>query len=178
MASITSLPATKTGSKAANLWRGIASTTTSASRTASAAHRGSAPGTSTSVIRAMFSGSPEVAIATGKPASTATRAITGPEWPAPSTAILGNRSETAGICTCNNFTLSAVGPNEAWSTMRPPTMATPEYDVLIVGARVAGATVAARLAQQGRQVLLVDRDEFPSDTISTHALAFNAVDSL
>jgi len=27
-------------------------------------------------------------------------------------------------------------------------------------------------------VLLVDRDKFPSDTISTHALAFNAVDSL
>ena len=57
-------------------------------------------------------------------------------------------------------------------------MATPEYDALIVGARVAGATVAARLAEQGRKVLLVDRDEFPSDTISTHALAFNAVESL
>ena len=57
-------------------------------------------------------------------------------------------------------------------------MATPEYDALIVGARVAGATVAARLAQQGRKVLLVDRDQFPSDTLSTHALAFNAVDSL
>jgi flavin-dependent dehydrogenase len=55
---------------------------------------------------------------------------------------------------------------------------TPEYDVLIVGARVAGATVAARLAEQGRKVLLVDRDEFPSDTISTHAIGFNAVDSL
>ncbi len=62
--------------------------------------------------------------------------------------------------------------------MRPPTLATPEYDALIVGARVAGATVAARLAERGRKVLLVDRDEFPSDTISTHAIAFNAVDSL
>lgn len=61
--------------------------------------------------------------------------------------------------------------------MRAP-MATPEYDALVVGARVAGATVAARLAEQGRKVLLVDRDEFPSDTLSTHALAFNAVDSL
>jgi len=57
-------------------------------------------------------------------------------------------------------------------------MATPEYDALVVGARVAGATVAARLADQGRKVLLVDRDEFPSDTISTHALGFNAVESL
>jgi len=60
----------------------------------------------------------------------------------------------------------------------PANNGTPEYDALIVGARVAGATVAARLAQQGRKVLLVDRDEFPSDTISTHAIAFNAVDSL
>jgi flavin-dependent dehydrogenase len=57
-------------------------------------------------------------------------------------------------------------------------MPTPEYDAVIVGARVAGATVAARLAEQGRKVLLVDRDEFPSDTISTHGLGFNAVDSL
>jgi flavin-dependent dehydrogenase len=57
-------------------------------------------------------------------------------------------------------------------------MSTPEYDALIVGARVAGATVAARLAEQGRKVLLVDRDEFPSDTISTHAIGFNAVESL
>jgi flavin-dependent dehydrogenase len=57
-------------------------------------------------------------------------------------------------------------------------MATPEYDALIVGGRVAGATVAARLAEQGRKVLVVDRDKFPSDTLSTHALGFNAVDSL
>lgn len=55
---------------------------------------------------------------------------------------------------------------------------TPEYDVLIVGARVAGTSLAIRLAQQGRKVLLVDRDSFPSDTISTHALAFPAVESL
>jgi flavin-dependent dehydrogenase len=57
-------------------------------------------------------------------------------------------------------------------------MASLEYDALIVGARVAGATLATRLAQQGRRVLVVDRDQFPSDTLSTHALAFNAVDSL
>jgi flavin-dependent dehydrogenase len=55
---------------------------------------------------------------------------------------------------------------------------TPEYDVLIVGARVAGASLAVRLGQQGRKVLVVDRDSFPSDTISTHALAFPAVESL
>ncbi|GAC1510564.1 MAG: NAD(P)/FAD-dependent oxidoreductase [Candidatus Dormibacteraceae bacterium] len=62
--------------------------------------------------------------------------------------------------------------------MRPPAVATPEYDALIVGARVAGATVAAKLAEQGRKVLLLDRDDFPSDTISTHFVAFNVVESL
>jgi len=43
-----------------------------------------------------------------------------------------------------------------------------EYDVLIVGARVAGATLAALLGDAGRRVLLVDRARFPSSTLSTH----------
>lgn len=43
-----------------------------------------------------------------------------------------------------------------------------EYDVLIIGARAAGASLAGLLARQGRSVLLVDRDSFPSDTMSTH----------
>jgi flavin-dependent dehydrogenase len=55
---------------------------------------------------------------------------------------------------------------------------TPEYDALIVGARVAGSSLAIRLARQGRSVVVVDRDSFPSDTISTHFLAFYAVESL
>lgn len=42
------------------------------------------------------------------------------------------------------------------------------YDVLIVGARAAGASLGLLLARQGRRVLMVDRDEFPSDTMSTH----------
>ncbi len=53
-----------------------------------------------------------------------------------------------------------------------------DCDVLIVGARVAGSSLAIRLAQQGRKVLAIDRDSFPSDTISTHFLAFNVVDML
>ncbi|HEV3405828.1 MAG TPA: FAD-dependent monooxygenase, partial [Candidatus Dormibacteraeota bacterium] len=53
-----------------------------------------------------------------------------------------------------------------------------EYDALIVGARVAGSSLAIRLAQRGRKVLMVDRDSFPSDTISTHGLNFLAVESL
>ncbi|HVC88328.1 MAG TPA: NAD(P)/FAD-dependent oxidoreductase [Gaiellaceae bacterium] len=43
-----------------------------------------------------------------------------------------------------------------------------EHDVVIVGARVAGASLAILLARQGRSVLLLDREEFPSDTLSTH----------
>jgi phytoene dehydrogenase-like protein len=37
-----------------------------------------------------------------------------------------------------------------------------------VGARVAGASLGILLARQGRSVLLLDREEFPSDTLSTH----------
>ena len=43
-----------------------------------------------------------------------------------------------------------------------------DYDVIIVGARVAGSSLAILLGRQGRRVLLVDRDPFPSDTLSTH----------
>src|SRR5712691_11633339 len=54
----------------------------------------------------------------------------------------------------------------------------PEYDVLVVGGRAAGASVAQLLARQGRQVLVVDRDEFPSDTMSTHFMNLAAVGAL
>ena len=43
-------------------------------------------------------------------------------------------------------------------------------DVVVVGARCAGAATALLLARQGYDVLLVDRAAFPSDTLSTHAL--------
>ncbi len=42
------------------------------------------------------------------------------------------------------------------------------YDVIVVGARVAGAPTAMLLARAGYRVLLVDRATFPSDTLSTH----------
>src|SRR5712691_12936774 len=54
----------------------------------------------------------------------------------------------------------------------------PEYDALIVGGRAAGASVAQLLARQGRHVLVVDRDEFPSDTMSTHFMGLPAVGAL
>jgi 2-polyprenyl-6-methoxyphenol hydroxylase-like FAD-dependent oxidoreductase len=44
------------------------------------------------------------------------------------------------------------------------------YDVIVVGARCAGSPTAMLLARKGHRVLLVDRAEFPSDTLSTHAI--------
>jgi menaquinone-9 beta-reductase len=42
------------------------------------------------------------------------------------------------------------------------------YDAVVVGARIAGSTVAALLGEAGASVLLVERVRFPSTTISTH----------
>jgi flavin-dependent dehydrogenase len=41
------------------------------------------------------------------------------------------------------------------------------FDVIVVGARVAGATTALLFARNGYRVLLVDRAHFPSDKLST-----------
>jgi 2-polyprenyl-6-methoxyphenol hydroxylase-like FAD-dependent oxidoreductase len=43
-----------------------------------------------------------------------------------------------------------------------------DYDVVIVGARVAGSILATLLGEGGHRVLLLDRSTFPSDTLSTH----------
>ena len=51
------------------------------------------------------------------------------------------------------------------STARPT-----EYDVIVVGARVAGASTSMLLARRGHRVLLVDRGQEGGDTLSTHAL--------
>jgi flavin-dependent dehydrogenase len=42
------------------------------------------------------------------------------------------------------------------------------YDVIVVGARCAGSPTAMLLARAGHRVLLVDKDRFPSDKLSTH----------
>jgi flavin-dependent dehydrogenase len=42
------------------------------------------------------------------------------------------------------------------------------YDVIIVGARVAGSATAMLLARRGLSVLVLDRATFPGDTLSTH----------
>ena len=46
---------------------------------------------------------------------------------------------------------------------------------MIVGARCAGSPLAIALAQHGWDVLLIARDRFPSETVSTHFLFPNAL---
>jgi len=49
------------------------------------------------------------------------------------------------------------------------------YDAVIIGARCAGAATALLLARSGAKVLVVDRQAYGSDTMSTHALMRGAV---
>ena len=48
-------------------------------------------------------------------------------------------------------------------------------DVVIVGARCAGAATAMLLARAGHDVVMIDRAALPSDTTSTHSLSRGAV---
>jgi len=52
------------------------------------------------------------------------------------------------------------------------------YDAVIVGARCAGSPLAARLAERGWSVLLVDREPPPADTLSTHYVFPNTLSRL
>ncbi len=52
------------------------------------------------------------------------------------------------------------------------------YDIIVVGARAAGAATAMLLARAGLSVLVVDRSRFPSDTLSTHAIQLTGVSRL
>jgi flavin-dependent dehydrogenase len=49
------------------------------------------------------------------------------------------------------------------------------YDVIIAGARCAGAATALLLARQGARVLVLDKSRYGTDTLSTHALMRGAV---
>ncbi len=55
---------------------------------------------------------------------------------------------------------------------------TNSFDVIVVGARVAGAATAMLLARAGARVLCVDRSRRGSDTLSTHALMRGGVAQL
>lgn len=50
-----------------------------------------------------------------------------------------------------------------------------DFDVVIVGARCAGAGTALLLARAGARVLVIDKSAYGSDTLSTHALMRGAV---
>jgi 2-polyprenyl-6-methoxyphenol hydroxylase-like FAD-dependent oxidoreductase len=50
-----------------------------------------------------------------------------------------------------------------------------KVDVVVVGARCAGASTAMLLARAGARVLVVDRGAYGTDTLSTHALMRGAV---
>jgi flavin-dependent dehydrogenase len=52
------------------------------------------------------------------------------------------------------------------------------YDVIVIGARCAGAATALLLARSGAKVLVIDRQAYGSDTMSTHALMRGAVAQL
>lgn len=49
------------------------------------------------------------------------------------------------------------------------------FDVIIVGTRAAGASLAINLVRKGLRVLAVDRARFPSDTLSTHVIYPNTL---
>jgi uncharacterized protein (TIGR03083 family) len=61
-------------------------------------------------------------------------------------------------------------PADHFPGVEPPTTQATAYDVVVVGARCAGASVATWLARAGRRVAVVDRATFPSDTLSTHVM--------
>ncbi|MDQ4142985.1 MAG: NAD(P)/FAD-dependent oxidoreductase [Actinomycetota bacterium] len=49
------------------------------------------------------------------------------------------------------------------------------WDVIVVGARIAGAATALQLARRGHKVLLIDRNRFPSDHLSTHVIQLSGL---
>jgi len=67
------------------------------------------------------------------------------------------------------------GQPEGIQTMTADSKPAAHYDFVIVGARCAGAATAIDLARAGASVLVVDRQEYGSDRMSTHALMRGAM---
>jgi flavin-dependent dehydrogenase len=61
-------------------------------------------------------------------------------------------------------------PDPGRASSLPEVIAMERYDVIVVGARPAGAATAMLLARWGHRVLVLDRMQPGSDTLSTHAL--------
>jgi flavin-dependent dehydrogenase len=49
------------------------------------------------------------------------------------------------------------------------------HDVVVVGARAAGSATALLLARMGHDVAVLERAQFPSDTLSTHSISRSGV---
>ncbi|MGV9214111.1 FAD-dependent oxidoreductase [Micromonospora sp. RB23] len=64
----------------------------------------------------------------------------------------------------------AVPANSAAAAMAGSRAVEQQVDVVIVGARVAGSALAARLAAAGLSVAVFDRGDLPAPTLSTHIL--------
>src|SRR5437763_16177578 len=80
--------------------------------------------------------------------------------------------EEIGTATWDRLARDAGGTWRVWlcGASRPFLEAESMYDVVIVGARVAGAPLAFLLARRGYQVLLLDKAKFPSDISSSTLL--------
>jgi flavin-dependent dehydrogenase len=53
-----------------------------------------------------------------------------------------------------------------------------EFDVVVVGGRCAGSSVACHLARAGLSVVVLDRARFPTDVVSTHFFQRPALESM
>ena len=74
-------------------------------------------------------------------------------------------------CRSGLLNSSASGAYDARRAGEPPMTTPSRHDVVNVGARCAGATLATFLARGGASVLLLDKDRLPSDQIlSTHTI--------
>jgi len=54
-------------------------------------------------------------------------------------------------------------------------LAADRFDVIVVGARCAGASLATLLARQGAKVAVVEQAQFPRDTLSSHVIQTDAL---
>jgi flavin-dependent dehydrogenase len=83
------------------------------------------------------------------------------------------------ICTPQHLhtrrsTSNRLPEQRTWSHSAMPTDRH-RHDVVVVGARAAGAATALLLARLGHDVVLLDRAVFPADTLSTHQIARTGV---
>jgi hypothetical protein len=89
-------------------------------------------------------------------------------WRRASSANSGSASIRLGYCARSAVSLRS-------DRRSASTQGSAMYDAIIVGARCAGAPTAMLLARRGHRVLLVDRAELPSDTISTHWIGYDGL---